>query len=107
MKHLKTYERASLHHHFYPVEIEYLEEIYEYLYKLGCNPTVYEIPEKWKKIIKKGDYLIYFNNRNINVADYIINRSYAVTTFALKDFKIAEEKEKEMELFINQLKYNL
>ncbi len=60
-----------------------------------------------KSMMKDKDYLLYFNDRNIKVIDYIINRSYSVTTFGLKDFEIAEEKEKEMELFINQLKYNL
>lgn len=107
MKHIKTFERASLHHHFFPIEEEHLREIYEHLYKIGCNPIVYKITEEFKSSNKDSDYLIYFNDRNKKVNDYIINRSYSLTTFQLRDFEIDEEKEKEMELFINQLKYNL
>ena len=109
MKHIKTFERASLHHYFFPIEEENLKEIYEYFYKLDCGPGVYKTPEKWKNLINmtNKDYLIYFNNRNKKVNDHILNRSYSVTTFDLRNFEIDKEKEKEMELFIDQLKYNL
>ena len=109
MKHLKTYERASLHHHFFPVEEENLKEIYEYFYKLGCNPTIYKIPEKWKRSLTNmnKDYIVYYNDRNKKVNNFILNRSYSVTTFDMREFEIDDEKEKEMELFVNQLKYNL
>lgn len=107
MKYIKTFERASIHHHLFPIEEEHLGLIYEYLYKLGCSPIVYKMTDELKKMNKNSDYLIYFNNRNRKANDYIINRSYSVTTSQLKKFEIDKEKEKEMEQFINQQKYNL
>lgn len=107
MKHLKTFERASIHHHLFPIEEEHLGLIYEHLYKLGCSPIVYKMTDELKQMNNESEYLIYFNNRNRKANDYIINRSYSVTTSQLKKFEIDKEKEKEMELFINQLKYNL
>ena len=104
MKYLKAYEEKLIHYLF-PIENELLQEVYEYLYMLGCNPIVYEIPKKWKtdmKNIKNKDYLLYYNIENKTIIDYIFNRSYVVKTSEFKNLEIAEEKDMEMKLYINQ-----